>query len=782
MSPMSPRPVLIIHADAGRRSEARAMMGDREVLEVDSRAQAVPLLSTRPLALVLSQVLDFRRLLRDLERHTPGTPRAVLCPDDPLTLAQLSDLSSEGYDFSTIYEHSLERLRSLIEPRSSARVVPSRPLRAHFLVGGLPFVAEVADVGHDGLGLSMGAGAPIELLTPGLRLETALVSGAGGAVTEARTWVVRTLRNSAGRLHLGVSIEPQPRGLEGRLPVRLSDEVRIRGLVRRAAHRDASFTVRLSDDSRQREFARCKVDGAGRLLLDLPEPGPDFHAGEIALVSFELQGSQVEGATAILEADANRLVLAQPRSALRRDRREALRVKLPASADCFITFRSELTQMVLRRRIIDLHPMGLSFEFDGTSQTLPPGLRLAEVQLELAGRVSRCAAVVQTSKSVPGELTRHRVGVRLLGPPDADRQAIIDAWLGWLVPDVSCGGKFDFSQVWELFQHEEVRFPDYPHEPARLEVLSKSHRAIGDGRHGLGKSFVFQENGTVLGHASGLRTHSKTWLAQHLVVRSGYHRQTQISQALVNLSFDYAESLGDVEFLRGLWRTANRWPSRVVGTVTSKLLRPGESHLSSFNPMRRLVGPTPRAVTVTTRDATQSDLAALIDCLRATCDPVFLKGHDLVEGELLFESLAPRYGAAGLHRRRVVGVALRAGRPVGFAMLERMSPGLFWAEWYSAFRLFLTEPADPDADDVRQGLVGWTMERLAVEGATIAECLASEADLPALSALGFADLGRVMEYTAHRSLTRDIASQVIAVFEKLTARDRVLPAPEGATP
>jgi hypothetical protein len=323
-----------------------------------------------------------------------------------------------------------------------------------------------------------------------------------------------------------------------------------------------------------------------------------------------------------------------------------------------------------------------------------------------------------------------------------------------------------------------VRFPDYPLEiPGRVAVLAKGHRAIGDGHHGLGKSFVFNENGEVLGHASGLRTHSKTWLAQHLVVRSGYHRHTQISQALVNLSFDYAESLGDVEFLRGLWRTSNRWPSRVFGTVTSKLLRPGESHLGSFNPMRRTVGPTPRAVTATTRDATEADLAALLDTLRLTCDPVFLKGHDLLEGELHFESLAPRYRAAGLHRRRVVGVAVRGGKPVGWAVLERMSPGLFWAEWYNAFRLFLAEPSAPDADDVRQALVGWTMARLALEGAMIAECLASEADLPCLSQLGFADLGRVMEYTAHRSLTRDIASQVIAVFEKLSARERVPEAP-----
>jgi len=779
---MSPRPVLIVHADPRRRSEARALMGNREVLEVDCRARAIPLLSGGPLGLVLSQVPEFRRLLRDLERHTPGTPRAVLCPDDPETMAQLSALASEGYDFSTIHEHSLHQLKALIEPRGSARVVPASPLLARFVAAGTAFFADVAEVGNDGLGLMLSAGAPVELLTPGLRLEQATVTDSTGQVLDPRTWVVRTLRNGGGFVHLGVSIEPQIRGTEGRAPGRLHDEVRIRGLLLRAMHRGAPFNVRLSDDSRQREYSGCSLDAAGRLVLVNPRPGSELHAGEIALVSFELQGSQVEGATAILEASPERLVLAQPRSALRRDRRDALRVRLPDASPCLLTFRSELTGEVLAPRVIDLQPLGVSFEFDGTRETLPPGLRLPEVNLELWGRKARCAAVVQTSRALNQDVTRQRVGLRLQPFTEADRQIVIDAWLGVLVPEVSCGANFDFPKVWQLFEHEEVRFPDYPLGAAQtVSVLGAGHRAIGDGRHGLGKSFVFNEGGAVLGHMSGLRTHSRTWFVQHLVVKSGYHRQTHVAQTIVNLTFDYADAMGDVEYLLGFWRASNRWPSRVFGAVTSKLLRPGLAHLTSMNPMRRLVGPLPVPPSLKTRAATEGDLQALVELLRATADPVFLKGHDLVEGELNFETLGARYRAAGLRRSRVVGVVTRAGRPVGWTMLERMTPGLFWAEWYNGFRLFLAEPGAPDADQVREALVAWTMVALANEGTPIAECLASEGDLPCLTRLGFSDLGRVMEYTAHRSLTRDFTAQMVAVFEKLNARGRGRADPEGET-
>jgi hypothetical protein len=187
----------------------------------------------------------------------------------------------------------------------------------------------------------------------------------------------------------------------------------------------------------------------------------------------------------------------------------------------------------------------------------------------------------------------------------------------------------------------------------------------------------------------------------------------------------------------------------------------------------------PSPASISTREATYEDLGDLLEHLRATCDPVFLKGHDLTEGQLRLEGLGLRYRAAGLERDRVIGVARRDGRAVGWVLLERMSPGLFWAEMYNGFRLFLAEPQAADARDVRHALVAWTMGALAQRRATVAECLASAGDLETLTWLGFTDLGQVMEYTAHRGLTRDISAQVIAVFEKLSSRDHRSVAGEG---
>lgn len=770
---MTSRPVLVIHADPAARDAVRAMLAEHPVLEAGSRAEAVPLLASDRLALVLSQPQDFRRLLRDLERHTPGTPRAVLCPEDPGTLRQLAELAAEGYEFATIPEGELDHVRQLIAPRSATRVVPVEALRAHFVAGGCDFLADVAEVSSDGLGLRLPPSAPVERLTPGLALERGTVVGPGGVVLEPRTWVVRTLRRerSGGAVLLGVHVEPSAPEMHGRPPARIQDAVRVRGLFRRAVARRASFVLHMPDGSGRREYTDAAFDAAGRLVLSRPRPGHEFGAGEIARIAFELLGTQVEAMAAVVEASEERVVLPLPRTAQRRERREALRVRLGPDEPGFVTLRSPLTQTEISRALVDLHPLGASFELESAREALPPGLVMKDVELGLGERRVRVSAVVQSCQPVDDDGARRRVGLKLAPASDGDRQALIDAWLARLVPDVACGSRVDFRTIWALFEHEQVRFPDYAFEaPRTLELLDAAHRAVGDGRHGLGKAFVFHEDGQVLGHASGLRTHTSTWLSQHLAVRSGYHRQTHISQSLVNLSFDYAEALGDVEYLRGLWRTSNRWTCRVYGAATARLLRPGLSCLSDFTPMRADVS-APRAVPrLSAHAATTEEKRLLLTHLRATWDPVRLLADDLNEDELELPTLSGRYAGAGLERSRHVGAVEGVDGPRGWVIIERMSSGLFWAEWYDAFRLVLADPSADDRDDVVAALVTYALADARARGRRFTHALAADTELGPLVSQGFANLGKVVEFCAHRSMNREMTAQLMAIFERLTRR------------
>jgi hypothetical protein len=107
-------------------------------------------------------------------------------------------------------------------------------------------------------------------------------------------------------------------------------------------------------------------------------------------------------------------------------------------------------------------------------------------------------------------------------------------------------------------------------------------------------------------------------------------------------------------------------------------------------------------------------------------------------------------------------------------LIERMSPGLFWAEMYDSFRIVLRDARSNDADDVRLALTTYALSDAARRGRRVAQCLAEEQHIPALERFGFANLGRVMEFGAHRSMNREMTAQLIAIFERVSRRGRAL--------
>lgn len=774
-----PRRVLIIHADEARRRELRALLAGEEVTEVASRQQAAPLLAELAPCLVVSQPADFKRLLRDLERHAPGATRAVLCPPNEAQRQELVDVAAQGYDFVTVDDRELEDLRGLLQARGSERQAPLVPLTATFRLGPARFSCGVAELANDGLGLRVPEGLAVERVVPGTRLEEASVCSGERLVLEPRSWLVRSVRpaDRGAPAHLGVSFEP-PRA-EERRAVRVADEVKVRALLRRAAQRGLHFDVQRSDGTLRRRFASAHTDRTGaRLVLSEPSRAHLFTVGQIVRLSFELGGEHFEGLVAVVKAGAGEVTLLQPELLLKRHRRGSLRARAAEGLVASIRFRSPLTGDAPSRPLLDLHPWGASFASE-PEECLPAGLVLEDVALEVRGRSLACSAVVQvTSVSGEGSSSRRtgvrRCGVALRGMSAEAQQVLRDALIATVAPGVVDAGDVEFAQVWRMFADEGAVFPDYPPgDPQSVALVAAAQARLGRGERGLSKALLKRgSDGDFQGHSAGLRIYSRTWLALHLLVRAGYHRQAHISQTLVNLTFDYGEALEDVEYMRGLWRNKNRWAARVYGATTARLLRPGLSTLVSYTPMRR---PTalpiePAEGAPRARPAEPAEAAALLRHLRTFMDPVRLRADDYCEGELHLETLGRRYREAGLERSRRFGVVEGPDGPRGWVAIEEMSRGLFWADMYTSFRLTLAEPNAPDADQVRHALAEYAVATLAARGHAVAECHAAAADLSALEACGFTSLGQVMDFCAHRSMTREMTAQLLAVFERLSAR------------
>lgn len=763
---MESRLVLVLHPDAATRQELCALVQPLPTAAASTREEALALLArAHPSFVILPHALA-RRVLRDVERHAPDAERLVLCPDEAEARFALLEVA-EGHEFTTLALSELARLPEALKLRGSPRVAPARPLTVRFELGRAQFAGSLLELGSDGLSLSLTGELPIEALQPGTSLgDLAVLDAAGAAVLEPRAWLVRSVSHLEGLTRIGaLALRDEPRSVS---PPAAADPIRVGALVYRAVRRGARFLLRALPGDAATAFDGGAPDAAYESLR-LRGRASRFARNQIVELSFELSGRVYSGATVVTGLDASGLAVAMPRVLRLAHRRKSLRLE-PREAR--LRFVDPLTGAARVKELCSLHPTGAAFHFDGTAEVYPPGLVLQGATVELHGRALPAQLVVQSTARLAGESGLRRCGLKLQVPSLETRQLLLDALISARQPEVVDGSAVDFDALWELFSASAVHFPDYAAPGPALDAIRQARARVGDGRSGLSKSLVWKSESGVQGHCGGLRVYSRSWFTQHLVVRPGYRRSAHVSEQLVNLMVDYAEALEDVDYLSAYWRADNRFMVRVCGAVGRKLAGSGMVSVHEFVRLRRAL-PPPLAPGPAAHDADAAELEALLQHLRTHFDPLWLRSKDLVSGQLELDALAGRYGRAGLLRRRLVGAAGAGSRQLrGWALLEEMTPGLFWAELYNGFRLVLAEPQAPDADAVRLELLRWVGEKLRQRDRQVAECLATPDEVPLLERLGFTNLGGAIDFTLHRQMGRQWSEELLAMFERVSSGPR----------
>ncbi len=770
---MGPRNVLIIHPQLEVRSLLKAILGQsaHTYLEAASRKEAVPFLRPPP-SLVISYHADFKKLLVDLERKAPGATRVVLAPNaDADALEELEALAAAGFDFLTLDSDAPWKLKALVRRRASPRHPASVPIDATLVARGTRLEATCIDVSNEGVGLLVTAGAHLAALMPGEPIVLTQLRRGEAVLMEDVSCRVQTARVKGNALLVGAVFQthrPSPAA-----PMRITNALRIGALLKSASRQGSTLTVGTDDGASSQVFSGARYDSRGlHLLAPASTPQVSWAPGQAVRLSFELNGRQLAGYAGVLSATCQELVVAVPQALLQVHRRTSLRVP-SAMVSAAITLVSPLSGLRVTRPVLDLSSIGACFQVDPAIDVFPPGLRLDDVQLELGSRRIQVSAVVASmGRAGTEDDGERRCGLQFTAISDGDRQVLLDLLVRHLVSGAECGSGTPFGKIWDFFCEEGAVWRDHATQGEPL-APARTHALMGDGAHGLGKTFVILRDGELVGHTSGLRIYSRTWLSQHLMVKPGYHRAATLSQQLMCLSFDYGEALADVEYVRGLWRVSNRWAERIYGGLSVKVLHPGLAYRVRFEPMRLPLNRLPPPGPLRVRDARPDDETAFLAHAGASEDPVKVLSDDLVPGELHLKSLSARFDARGLSRGRTLTVVEdRHGAPLGWALLETMSPGLFWAEMYSSFRLFLIDPHGPYAAEARSSLAAHAAAFYARSGRKEAECHAFSTDAADLEAMGFVSMGPVYEFGAHRSVVREMTSQMISVFARIRRHEK----------
>jgi hypothetical protein len=782
--------VLIVHPNEVRRNALVSALGKHRVSAVGSQLEAARRMEASVPTLIIAPADNARRFLRHVDRAAPEAVCVFVCErSDQHGLEELVETAAEGHVFSTVDDTLTEgelcvRLRDILQLRASTRVSLDAGMRVDFTLRGRPFVAECQDLGHFGAALHVPMDASMAAFLPGTLLESLAMVRDDRPVLHVPRAHVRhaTPVQHGGRafLRVGICWRPAPDASSAPPPRTLRDAVTVQAALRKALRRELPVWLH-PPDSQAAHFrldaATLDVSGERGQLRGQVSPGLHASVGEVVHLSFEMGGQRYTGVTSMLQVEHPDVTLGLPRSLAVENRRGQPRFRPSAHDRFLVRFTSPFGGQRITRAVLDLGARGFAFPIDASCEVLPVGTQLETLLLLPDGSEVACRVEVRSVEVVPFEarhdqrLRPYRCGVRILDMPRAVRDAIVDAFVSARAPQVKDGAAFRFPDLWRMMEEARYTFhPDHPfgEEPRVLPVLEATYEQLGRARD-LGRSLVFTDGARLLGHVNGLRMYSGTWLVQHLAVLPGFRRSELISSELTSLAVEVGEAMEDVEFIRYMWRTDNRWPHR-LGTWLARVLEgQGLCHLRQFHYLRADLGPRPataRATRPAVRDAGPEDRRWLESHLRQRGEMVRLLSEDLRADTAAEDMLNERFRGAGLHRERHLFVVDGEAGPLAMALQDEATPGLSLIEVTNGFNLVVPDREHPGARDAVAALAEHCMAHALSRGRRSALGTVDALDVPVLRELGFVDQGRFSEWTFHRSMVRRWCEAWRSLFER----------------
>lgn len=738
--------------------------------------------------LVVAPASDAKRFIRELDRRFPRSVRVFLMPaDDSKSVQSLAEVASEGHLFHALNESApagelVAQIQQLIHARKSARALPKQLIDAVFETEGLQHRLPVADISNNGFGIIIGADQAIDKLIPGSNISHLQLEKNGQILLRADRAVVRHFhveqRAIMPLFRFGISIFPAQQH-SAAPPVR--DPVRCLGLVRRVVARQSTVTMKHIEDSRHtNDFTPVSIESRGfrHVIVGQLSERSDLEEGDITEILFDVAGVSYSGFVSVIELSTRKIVLSAPRVLSVRHRRSLFRLRTADKLAFAVSFVSPLTGEKIVRPALDIQLNGVAFPFDAAREVLPSGLVIDNFSLIFpSGASVECKAQVRATQALTGTLAGMalptRCGLSLFEVPQDGRHSILEAFISNRSSSVRDGGDTPFPQIWKVVRDAKGFYADYPREEGpHLAVLEKAQDLLKAAGDGVAKSLLFGEKGIYGGHASGLRYYSRTWVLHHLAVVPGFNRSDNISQTLSSLIIEFAETLDDVEFVRTLWNTKNRFPNRFITWIARTMRTEGLTHLRFMNHMRQQMEPrsVDAASLMETREATSADLRWIENYFLSRDEAIRLRSDDLSVAEAKMYRLSSRLAVNGIKRERTIFLVPGGRSPIAVALVEEATEGLHWGEFTNSFSLIVPNRADPLVEVACHTLIAQCVEFYRDRGRPSVVALVDDQDVGSLEKSGFKQMGRFGEFTFHRSLIRSWCQLSTAVNERLSGK------------
>jgi hypothetical protein len=325
-----------------------------------------------------------------------------------------------------------------------------------------------------------------------------------------------------------------------------------------------------------------------------------------------------------------------------------------------IVFDHPFSGRVVSLKVVDLSGTGFAVQEDEGESVLLPGMIIPELELAFAGSFRmKCQAQVvyrhvRTDKGGEGVV---RCGLAILDMDIGDHVRLLSLLHQGANKNSYICADVDLDQLWNFFFESGFIYPEkYTYFQANKEGIKKTYEKLYSQSPHIARHFIYQGNGTILGHMAMVRFYENSWLIHHHAAtkseqtRAGLNVLNQIGRFINDSHNLYSAHM---QYVFCYYRPDNKFPDRIFGGMARKQKDPSACSLDTFayfhfqRPFQSKTG-LPLLWDLTA--ANSEDLQELESFYRQESGGLMLNTLDLGQGMIDRSQLSREYQKLGFKR------------------------------------------------------------------------------------------------------------------------------------
>jgi hypothetical protein len=366
--------------------------------------------------------------------------------------------------------------------------------------------------------------------------------------------------------------------------------------------------------------------------------------------------------------------------------------------------RHPLTGRRVELKLVDLSGSGFSVEEEEASAVLLTGLILEGVELHFAdgSRITVSAQVVfrrPADPENPGGPTR--CGLALIDVRPEDHVKLLATLHQAEDGKAYVCNDIDLFELWDFFFDTGFIYPKkYGAIHAKKKEIQDRTARLYTRCPDIARHFIYQENGTIMGHLAMIRLWEESWLINHHAARTSARNKAGLivldqagrfiydAHRLCRLHLDHALTF---------YRPENKFPSRIFGGLTRHIGDPKGSWIDEFAYIGPAAGRAPGDERLppgwSLDPAAAADIVELEQWYEASSGGLLLHALDMAPHNWQADTLGREYEKHGFRRARRF-FALRHGEELKAVLVATVSDlGFNLSDLTNSTYVFLLAPS-----------------------------------------------------------------------------------------